>query len=141
MIRPLLDTDHKIAKELFQRNFHSSEDVYFVPAWKSRNRDHSFGLWIHGSLLGIAIVKGSKLEYICIEPTQHSKGWGSMLLQHVVSVCPTLHLIPADDNKLCRWYEKQGFYLSREDEFPNYTMRCYVRHTHDTRKHGKIDGQ
>ena len=105
MIRILRDIDHTIAKTLFQNNFFTTEDPYFKDAWANRSVDRSFGLW-KKSLIGLAIVRDTKLEYICIDPAAQGRGWGSFLLQHVLSVCPTLYLNPADDPVLCRWYER-----------------------------------
>jgi len=133
MLRILNDTDHYVTKQLFQRNFKHSEDRYFKEAWPERTRDHSFGLWLEGVMIGMALVCNSKLEYICIEPTQQGHGWGSILLKHVLSVCPTLYLNPADDPVLCKWYEKHGFRLSKEVTYPRWTARCYVHHTYPTR--------
>lgn len=133
MIRVLRDIDYMVVKSLFYLNFHISEDPYFKEAWQHRTRDFSFGLWQDGCLIGIAVVCNTKLEYICIEPTQQGHGWGSLLLQHVLSVCPTLYLNPADDPVLCRWYERHGFQLSNEDVCSSSTRRCYVRHSYHTR--------
>ena len=133
MIRVLCDTDYMVVKTLFSRNFHISEAPYFKEAWRNRTHDKSFGLWMEGCIIGLAIVCDTKLEYICIEPSQQGSGWGSFLIQHVLSVCPTLYLNPVDDPVLCRWYERHGFQLSNEDECPSSTRRCYVRHQHDTR--------
>ena len=93
----------------------------------------SFGLWIGDDLIGFTIVHATKLEYICIEPSYQGKGWGSILLQYLLSVCPVLYLNPADDPALCTWYEKQGFQLSKEVKHSQWTERCYVHHTYYTR--------
>jgi hypothetical protein len=133
MIRVLRDIDYMVVKSLFHLNFHISEEPYFKEAWKNRTRDLSFGLWKEGCLIGIAIVCITKLEYICIDPMQQGHGWGSFLLQYVLSVCPILYLNPADDLALCRWYERHGFQLSNENTCSLSTRRCYVRHSYHTR--------
>lgn len=133
MIRVLRDTDYMVVKTLFLRNFHISEAPYFKEAWHNRSLDCSVGLWKEGCMIGLAMVRDTKLEYICIEPTQQRHGWGSFLLQYVLSVCPTLYLNPADDPVLCRWYERHGFTLSNEEECSSSTHRCYVRHGYPTR--------
>lgn len=133
MIHILRDSDHTIVKELFRSIFTLSEDLFFRIAWKKRTKERSFGLWIEEKLIGIAIICNTKLEYICIDPDYQGKGWGSILLQHVLSVCPTLYLNPADDLELCKWYEKQGFQLSKEVKCTQWTERCYVHHTYATR--------
>jgi len=138
MFRVLRDIDSYFVRELFKRNFHTSEEVYFKKAWKERTREHSFGLWNDDMLIGITIVCDTKLEYICIEPSEQGNGWGSKLLQYLLSVCPTLYLHPADDIELCKWYERQGFQLSNEIRYPLYMKRCYVHHTYPTRSKRKL---
>jgi GNAT superfamily N-acetyltransferase len=133
MIRILRDINYTVAKTIFQNNFFTTEDPYFKEAWDNRSVDRSFGLWKEGCLIGLAIVCDTKLDYICIDPAAQGCGWGSILLQHVLSVCPTLYLNPADDPLLCKWYERHGFQLSNERVYPKWTRRCYVRHAYDTR--------
>ena len=133
MIQILQNTDFMNVKELFQRNFTLSEDLYFRMAWKKRTKDRSFGLWIDEQLIGMLIICNTKIEYICIDPSYQGKGWGSFLLQHVLSLYPTLYLNPADDIPLCKWYERQGFQLSKEVKYTQWTERCYVHHDHHTR--------
>ncbi len=133
MIRILHNADHAVVKTLFQDNFTISEVPFFNKAWKNRTKDRSFGLWTEDCLIGMAVVCDTKLEYICIDPLHQGKGWGSILLRHLLSVCPTLYLNPADDLALCKWYEKHGFQLSKEVKCSQWTERCYVHHTYATR--------
>jgi GNAT superfamily N-acetyltransferase len=133
MIRCLSDTDLYAAITLFQSVFHFSETPFFTTAWMERYQSRSVGLWEENSLIGMAIVCGQKLEYLCIDPKHQNKGWGSILLKHVIDQCPSLYLIPADDPVLCKWYEKHGFHLSHELEMSDCTMRYYVRHPYATR--------
>lgn len=125
MIRPLLDTEYVIIKQLFLSLFYSTDEFHRV--WTSRCKEASLGLFQHGGLIGFALVRGHKLEYICIDESHQNKGWGSVLLQKVLSICPNLYLIPVENPAVCRWYEKQGFHLE------NSAARRYVRHTHHLR--------
>jgi len=131
MIRPLLDTDYAICRDLFQTIFHPSIHDQFPRVWKSRST--SLGLWSHGALLGFALVSGTKLEYICIHESQQGRGQGSKLLQAVLSLYPVIHLEPVDDIAVCRWYESHGFHLEFIEHGP-HTKRRYVHHTHNLRK-------
>ena len=124
MIRPLLDTEYVVVKQLFLSLFLSTDE--FRRVWDSRHKEASLGLF-QGGLIGVALVRGHKLEYICIDGSHQSKGWGSVLLQEVLSICPNLYLIPVENPAVCRWYEKQGFHLE------NSAARRYVRHTHQLR--------
>ena len=130
MIRPLKDTDYMVTKRLFQNTFCLSEDQYFPEIWINRNINATLGMWEQGALIGAAIVAEGKLEYIFIDETQQSQGFGSKLLHAVLNICPNIHLNPVDDPVICRWYERNGFRLSQEMETPWGIRRCYVRHSH-----------
>ena len=131
MIRLVLDTDYAICKELFQTVFHPSIHDQFPVAWKGRSE--SLGLWVHGALIGFALVSGMKLEYICINESQQGRGFGSRLLRAVLALYPALYLVPVDDMTVCRWYEKHGFHLEFIEEHRGHTMRRYVRHGYSLR--------
>jgi ribosomal protein S18 acetylase RimI-like enzyme len=148
MIRCLRDTDYNVVEQLFEKVFHFSEMTYFIEAWKDRRQSSSIGLWQDDLLIGMAIVCGQKLEFICIDPRHQGQGWGSKVLQNVMENSPSLYLIPIDDPIVCKWYEKHGFHLSHTLEMSDYTMRYYVRHPYSTRsitsrpilsQHNKID--
>jgi GNAT superfamily N-acetyltransferase len=131
MIRPLLDTDYAICKDLFQTVFHPSIHDQFPKIWKIRSE--SLGLWSYGALIGFALVSRNKLEYICINESQQGRGHGSRLLIAVLALYPALYLVPVDDVKVCKWYESHGFHLEFIAERNGHTMRRYVRHGHSLR--------
>lgn len=133
MIRPLMDTDYAICKDLFQTVFHPSIHDQFPKIWKIRSE--SLGLWSYGALIGFALVSGMKLEYICINESQQGRGHGSRLLIAVLALYPALYLIPVDDVKVCKWYESHGFHLEFIAKRNGHTMRRYVRHGHSLRNH------
>jgi ribosomal protein S18 acetylase RimI-like enzyme len=133
MIRPLRDTDYAVCKDLFQTVFHPSIHDQFPKVWKIRCP--SLGLWVHGALIGFALVSGMKLEYICINESQQGCGHGSRLLIAVLSLYPAIHLVPVDDVKVCKWYESHGFHLEFIAERNGHTMRRYVRHGYSLRNH------
>lgn len=131
MIRLVLDTDYAICKDLFQSIFHPSIHGHFPAVWKRRSE--SLGLWVHGALIGFALVSENKLEYICINESQQGRGLGSRLLHAVMSLYPALYLVPVDDVKVCKWYESHGFHLEFIEERRGHTMRRYVRHGYSLR--------
>jgi ribosomal protein S18 acetylase RimI-like enzyme len=120
-----MDTEYVVVKQLFLSLFYSTDE--FRRVWTSRCKEASLGLFLHGGLIGFALVRGHKLEYICIDESHQNNGWGSVLLQKVLLQCPNLYLIPVENPAVCRWYEKQGFHLE------NSAARRYVRHTHQLR--------
>ena len=129
MIADLKQTHYAAAKRLYHDIFSMSEDPYFINAWKTRDRNASFGYWQGETLLGAAICSRSKLEYIYVHDTCRGSGIGTQLLQAVITACPNLHLFPVDDPSVHRWYVKNGFRLSQHrGEF-----RVYVRHSHNLR--------
>jgi len=129
MICPLKQTDYAVTKQLFNDVFVADEMPNFINAWISRTPDASMGYWVHGTLVGAAIVSKHRLHFIFIHPEHRSGGTGTQLLQSVLQVCPNLHLTPVDTPYVLRWYEAQGFRLSKRQGA--YTV--YVKHTHYTR--------
>jgi len=129
MIRPLKQTDYMVTKRLFQKVFFLTEDPHFVTAWARRDTDASVGYWISDVLVGAAIVRGSKLEYIFTNDTFRGHGIGTHLLNTVIKQCPNLYLTPVDDPAVRQWYSKHGFRMTTEiDDY-----RIYTRHTHNVR--------
>ena len=129
MICPLKQTNYAVTKQLFNDVFVADEMPNFINAWIFRTPHASLGYWVHGTLVGAAIVSGHKLNFIFIHPEHRSGGTGTQLLQSVLQVCPNLHLTPVDTPYVLRWYEAQGFRLSKRQGA--YTV--YVKHTHYTR--------
>ena len=129
MICPLRQTDYAVTKQLFSDVFVTDEIPNFINAWISRRIEASLGCWVHGILVGAAIVSAHKLQFIFIHPDHRSGGTGTQLLQSVLQVCPNLYLTPVDTPYVKRWYEKHGFRLSKKQGA--YTV--YAKHTHYTR--------
>jgi GNAT superfamily N-acetyltransferase len=111
---PLKQTDYAAVKQLFQEVFDRKEDKYLAPAWKDRREDASLGLWRDGALLAAAVVRGHCLEYIFVSDVCRGGGVGTALLQTILATVPALHLTPVNDPRVIRWYESQGFRLSRQ---------------------------
>lgn len=109
MLRPLQALDYVSVKRLFQATFGVSEDKNFVSAWRYRDKDASFGLWDRGALMGAAVVRGTCLEYIFLDPSCRGGGRGTILLKAVLERIPAIHLISVNDPRVIRWYESQGF--------------------------------
>jgi GNAT superfamily N-acetyltransferase len=130
MIRPLKQTNYTVTKRLFQEAFNMSEDPYFITAWRKRNIDATLGYWIHGTLVGAAIVSAGCLHYIYIHNEHRGGGVGTKLLKAVLTACPNIYLTPIDDLDIRRWYVENGFHLYTEIG----AYRIYVRHTHDLRR-------
>jgi len=127
-IKPLTSLDAYVVRQLFQTIFNESEDPYFSVAWISRDQDASLGYWDPETetLLGAAIVVGSKLEYIFVSESHQGSGIGSQLLTAVLDLKPNLHLVPVEDPAIFRWYEKHGFHVDSKEE----GRRIYLKHSH-----------
>jgi GNAT superfamily N-acetyltransferase len=110
---PLKQTDYAAVKHLFQEAFDLNEDKFLMPAWKGRREDASLGYWRGSTLLAAAVVRGHCLEYIFVSDVCRGGGIGTQLLQTLLSISPALHLTPVNDLRVIRWYESQGFRLSR----------------------------
>jgi len=135
MIRQLNGLDYAVVKRLFQNTFSVSEDENFTAAWRYRDPTASFGLWDRGALLGAAIVRGTCLEYIFLDPSCRGGGRGTILLKAVLERIPAIHLTPVNDPRVIRWYESQGFRRvshSTADGQPVYLHHAYNLRSHST---------
>lgn len=136
MLKPLQALDYVPVKRLFQKTFSVSEDKNFVAAWRYRDKDASFGLWDRGALLGAAVVRGTCLEYIFLDPICRGGGLGTTLLKAVLERIPAIHLTPVNDPRVIRWYESQGF---RKVSHPNIDGQpIYLHHAYNLRSHSTL---
>ena len=127
MIRPLTQLDHYIVRDLFRNTFHRSEDDYFTNIWNGRDKKASIGEWIHGVLIGAAIVRNKKIEYIFVSEYHQGCGSGTRLLQYIFRIHPIIRVNPVDNPSVLHWYERHGFRLTREYMTDTGMYRCYVR--------------
>jgi GNAT superfamily N-acetyltransferase len=127
MIRSLTQLDHFIVRDLFRNTFHRSEDEFFTNIWNGRDKKASIGEWIQGVLVGAAIVKNKKIEYIFVSEYHQGCGIGTRLLQYIFRIHPIIHVNPVDNPPVIRWYEHHGFLLTKEYMTDTGMYRCYVR--------------
>jgi GNAT superfamily N-acetyltransferase len=136
MLRPLQALDYVSVKRLFQATFGVSEDKNFVSAWRYRDKDASFGLWDRGALMGAAVVRGTCLEYIFLDPSCRGGGRGTILLKAVLERIPAIHLISVNDPRVIRWYESQGFHSVNQTNHEG--LPIYLHHTYNLRSHSTL---
>lgn len=123
MLRPLCHYDYARCKFMFQNVFDETEDKDFVDAW--HNKDETSTCIIEGGIVvAFAIVSGRYLDYIVTDEEMQGQGYGSALLDHIVSLVPNLYLATAydEDKMLVKWYESKGFYWSSLREKDAYVM-------------------
>ena len=130
-MRPLIATDYRDVKALFEDIFDKEEFVHLQTSWRRRDSERSIGLFIEESLVGFSLVKDNKLCYIGIDPECQSGGFGSQLLQRIVMISKNrranLCLVPVNNTQVIHWYMRNGFKISKvipstEDGVPLITM-------------------
>jgi GNAT superfamily N-acetyltransferase len=134
MIRPLHDNDCRQVRELFQRIFDRSEYKYYANIWEERTTELCLSIWNKKELHAAALVRNHKLEYIFVHESYRSSGIGTKLLRAILQKCPSLYLVPVNDERIIRWYESMGFSLSSITG----ECKCYVHHPYATRSKVRI---
>lgn len=134
MISPLRALDYTVVKQLFYNTFGVAEDKNFNAAWRFRDPSASFGVWDDGALLGAAIVRGTCLEYIFLDPVCRGGGLGTALLNAVLERVPAVHLTPVNNKRVIRWYESLGF--RRVSDLSGQPI--YLHHAYNLRSHSTL---
>jgi len=137
MIAPLKQTDYAVTKQLFYTVFDQTEQSYFRTAWTSRDKLKTLGYWSADKvLLGAALVSRSYpptncLDYIFVHPEHHGSGIGSAMLDAVLALSPSIHLIAVEDPAVREWYQRRGFHAT--------STHVFTRHNYPLRSKGSID--
>lgn len=115
-MRSLTATDYRDVRALFQSIFDREEYPQFQVAWRRRDTERSLGLFIDDVLIGFTLVRENKLFYIGIDPDCQSGGYGSQLLQEIITRSKkkrtSLCLVPVNNTKVIHWYMRHGFKIS-----------------------------
>ncbi len=130
----LKTTDYAAVKRLFCSVFDTSEDPYLPTVWRERDVEASRGIWESGALVAAALVRGTCLEYIFVDPAVQGGGHGTSLLRTILALRPAIHLTPVNDDCVIRWYERHGFHLSSQIG----DRRVLVRHTYNLRPRSQL---
>lgn len=120
----LSNDDYPEMEKMFDCVFPESE-TGLPDAFEYRVRNLSKGIYLDsGDLAGFILcdVHGKefeqiKINYIVVHPDYQNHGFGSLLLQTVVSLClkmkKQVSLIPVMKLHILRWYRKQGFRITK----------------------------
>ncbi len=116
----LNDNDFSRAHSIFTIVFDRKkwEQDFFV-AWNTRIQNESIGAYSEdGRLLAYAILTQKVsptgqpywfLEFLAVDPEAQGLGLGSTLPERLLSKKVPLSLVPLNNDKLIRWYERYGF--------------------------------
>jgi ribosomal protein S18 acetylase RimI-like enzyme len=118
------DDDFPEMEEMFTCVFPESE-TGLKEAFEYRVRNLSKGIYLDsGELAGFILcdVHGKtfehiKINYIVVHPAYQKQGFGSILLQQIVTICLKMKkqvtLIPVMKLHILGWYRRQGFRISK----------------------------
>lgn len=118
--------------EIFQKTFPSKYIDEFRYAWIHRATAYSWATWQDNVLQGFIITSfQAKLEnsyhihFLGIHPSVQKGGFGTTLLHKVIQQAKEqqkpISLYPIKDNKVIRWYEKQGFSFHGNPTISSFT--------------------
>jgi ribosomal protein S18 acetylase RimI-like enzyme len=119
-LRILRLEDFPAVKEIFQNTFPKTYEREFQLSWISRATAFSFGAFEGKSLVGFVISSyqaelenSYHIHFLGIHPSVQKGGFGTTLLHNVIQAASekkkSVSLIPLENERLIRWYEKQGF--------------------------------
>jgi ribosomal protein S18 acetylase RimI-like enzyme len=120
----LVNEDFPEMEEMFGYVFPDSE-TGLDDAFEYRVHNLSKGIYLDsGELAGFILcdVYGDRFEkikinYIVVHPAYQKQGFGSILLNHIVTLCLKMKkqvtLIPVMKLHILSWYRKQGFRISK----------------------------
>ncbi len=116
--------DFSAVWDIFQKTFPSKYKDEFRQAWIHRATAYSWALWQkiqEGEvLLGFVITSYQKnledsyhIHFLGVNPSVQKGGFGTTLLHKVIqqaAACKkAVSLYPVQNERLIRWYEKEGF--------------------------------
>jgi ribosomal protein S18 acetylase RimI-like enzyme len=119
IVRILSNDQFDAVWAIFTAVFPTKYGEEFIDAWLQRNQALTYGVFDEtNTLRGFVITKqkDSKtqhIEFLGVDPTCQKGGIGTILLTRVLDICLQTNyrvtLIPVDDSRILRWYEKHGF--------------------------------
>jgi ribosomal protein S18 acetylase RimI-like enzyme len=119
-LRILRLEDFPAVKEIFQKTFPIIYEQEFQISWLCRATAASFGVFENKVLVGFVITSyqaelenSYHIHFLGIHPSVQKGGFGTTLLHNVIQAASEnkkpVSLIPLENERLIRWYEKQGF--------------------------------
>ena len=140
-IRPAREKDlARIAEiEIFNYRLHfypifRCDEFYFeelqVPARMEHFRSCLHQLWVYddGVVKGFIQLDGTKVAKLFVEPVLQGQGIGAKLLEFAIAPKQVTHLWALEKNvKAIKFYERHGFYLTKEKELEEGTTEYLVK--------------
>jgi|688.fasta_scaffold13115_3 GNAT superfamily N-acetyltransferase len=126
-----------ISREQIEYMLNAFYNTELIEEQMSNSHHHFIALQENKQLLAYAHAieqeNSMKLSKLYVHPTQHNKGFGKILLQAIEKKClllqkNILELCVNKFNPAKHFYESQGFFVVREEDFPigEYWMNDYV---------------
>ena len=120
MLQILRLEDYAAVWDIFQKTFPKGYEAEFQCAWLSRATAYSWAAWQDGRKRGFVITSYQEslensyhIHFIGTHPSVQKGGFGTTLLHKVIKQATAeqkhVTLIPLNNERLIRWYEKQGF--------------------------------
>jgi ribosomal protein S18 acetylase RimI-like enzyme len=119
-LRILRLEEYPMVRDIFNATFPTKYSDEFRIAWMGRATAYSWGLWEKNKLQGFVLTSFQEslehsyhIHFLGIDPSVQKGGFGTTLLHKVLQQASDeqkpVSLIPLANERLIRWYEKQGF--------------------------------
>jgi ribosomal protein S18 acetylase RimI-like enzyme len=135
---PLKNEHYRQVKGIFAETFPMYTRKSIISAWKTRDYDHSIGIYDTNakSIIGFALIHKTDhnslfLSYFAIHKEKQNMGIGTIFMKYILSRLKkqrkSINLVPLYD--VACWYESLGFHKTGGKYLLQY-------HYYDTQSHG-----
>jgi ribosomal protein S18 acetylase RimI-like enzyme len=131
MFRILTLQDYGKVTSLFNEVFPEVYRKEFDMVWMLRHTELSLGVFDLNVLKGFVVCRQIaeghlRIEFLGVNPKVQKEGIGTMLLKHVLQFAADfyeLSLIPVEDLRIIKWYQKHGFEFTGETQKNPFTQQ------------------
>jgi N-acetylglutamate synthase-like GNAT family acetyltransferase len=120
--------DYGKVVDVFQSIFPEIYRKEFDMVWMLRHTELSLGMFDKNVLKGFILCRQLeeghlRIEFLGVNPKVQKEGIGTMLLKHVLQFATDyrISLIPVEDSRIIKWYQKFGFCLTGNTQVNPFT--------------------
>lgn len=128
IFRILTLQDYGKVVDIFEQVFPEKYKKEFDMVWMLRHTELSLGVFQGSVLKGFILCRHIheehlQIEFLGVSPLYQKDGIGTLLLKHLLQSCcdKQLTLIPVDNPRIIKWYQKFGFTFTGKPQVNPFT--------------------